>query len=314
MTDHRQALSELIAEEAARPVDGDVAALVQAIRARGGGIAAVLLYGSGLWQGASNDRVWDFYVLVDDARRFDHRWLPAVLGRLLPPNVYYLEAERDGRRVRAKCAVMRLDGFARAAAGHATTPQIWARFAQPCRIVHARDNQAWERVCAALVDAVVTFHRRTLPLVATAASARELWRIGLGDTYAQELRSERAGRPQAVYDAAPEAFAARTRHAVPLSGLPAQVGADKIVRSDIPVWRRHLARASAPWRRLRGKFVALLRLMKAAFTFDGGVDYILWKIERHSGVRVTPSDFQRRHPLIAGWPLLWKLYRRGGFR
>jgi hypothetical protein len=70
----------------------------------------------------------------------------------------------------------------------------------------------------------------------------------------------------------------------------------------------------APARRAYGKAVCLLRLMKAAFTFEGGADYILWKIERHSGVRVEASPFQRRHPLLGGWGLLWRLYRQGAFR
>ena len=58
----------------------------------------------------------------------------------------------------------------------------------------------------------------------------------------------------------------------------------------------------------------LLRLIKAVFTFEGGVDYALWKIERHSGVTVTVSDRARRHPLIFGWGPLFRLWRRGAFR
>ena len=41
------------------------------------------------------------------------------------------------------------------------------------------------------------------------------------------------------------------------------------------------------------------RLVKAAFTFDGGVDYVLWKVRRHSGVVVPGTDWQRRHTLLA---------------
>jgi hypothetical protein len=57
-----------------------------------------------------------------------------------------------------------------------------------------------------------------------------------------------------------------------------------------------------------------MRLVKSAFTFEGGVDYLLWKIERHSGVRVEVSDRVRRHPLIFGWGTLIELRRRGAFR
>jgi hypothetical protein len=55
-------------------------------------------------------------------------------------------------------------------------------------------------------------------------------------------------------------------------------------------------------------------LMKASFTFQGGIDYIAWKLERHTGIPVEVSPRVRRHPLIYGWGMLWRLYRRGVFR
>ncbi len=63
-----------------------------------------------------------------------------------------------------------------------------------------------------------------------------------------------------------------------------------------------------------GKLLSVGRLVKGALTFDDALDYILWKIERHSGVRVEASERQHRYPLIFAWPLVWRLYRRGAFR
>ena len=54
--------------------------------------------------------------------------------------------------------------------------------------------------------------------------------------------------------------------------------------------------------------------MKAAFTFTGGIDYVAWKIERHSGQKVELSDWQKRHPIIAGLLLLPKLLKSGAVR
>ncbi len=41
------------------------------------------------------------------------------------------------------------------------------------------------------------------------------------------------------------------------------------------------------WRRRRalGKLLSVLRLFKAAFTFNQPLEYILWKVERRSGLR-----------------------------
>ncbi len=56
-------------------------------------------------------------------------------------------------------------------------------------------------------------------------------------------------------------------------------------------------KANWPYRRFTGKLWSVARLLKAAFTFTGGADYIAWKIERHSGQKdradrlaAPPSD------------------------
>ncbi len=41
-----------------------------------------------------------------------------------------------------------------------------------------------------------------------------------------------------------------------------------------------------------------------------GMDYVAWKIERHSGVRIEVAPWQRRFPLLAAPGLYWKLRRR----
>jgi hypothetical protein len=67
-------------------------------------------------------------------------------------------------------------------------------------------------------------------------------------------------------------------------------------------------------RTVQGKLLSVLRLMKAAFTFQGGADYLIWKIERHSGVKIELTPAQRRHPIWAGLTTFWRLYRQGAFR
>ena len=49
------------------------------------------------------------------------------------------------------------------------------------------------------------------------------------------------------------------------------------------------------------------------FAFQGGLEYIVWKLERQSGTRIEVSERVRRYPLIFAWGLFWRLYRRGIF-
>jgi hypothetical protein len=286
------ALRELITAELETPIDPAISGLADRIRAGRGGIGAVLFYGSGLWKPPAGDTVFDFYILVDSYLAFDARRTHALAGRVLPPNVYYLEAGD----LRCKYAVIRFDQFQRAAAGRSPNSQIWARFAQPCRLVYARDRAARTAVAAMLADAVVTFHAQTLPLLAAGDHAPgSVWIRGLRQTYGNEWRTESGDRAEDIYAASRDALDARSRLVLPHCGPAGHV-------------------ATRGPRRLLSKTVYFLQLVKAVFTFDGGVDYALWKIERQSGVKLEASEFQRRHPLIAAWPLVWKAWRAGGLR
>jgi hypothetical protein len=55
-------------------------------------------------------------------------------------------------------------------------------------------------------------------------------------------------------------------------------------------------------------------VLKAASTFDAGLDYILEKIASHSGVEIEVTEAQRRHPVLHAPNLAWQLYRAGAFR
>ena len=74
--------------------------------------------------------------------------------------------------------------------------------------------------------------------------------------------------------------------------------------------------SAAGWivRKLQGKALSVARLLKASFTFDGGLPYLVWKIERHSGVEVEITPFMRRFPRLGAIGAMWGTWRRGGFR
>jgi hypothetical protein len=287
------ALRRLIESEVEQPVPPKIAALSSRIREGRHGVLAVLFYGAGLWKSPESDTLFDFYVLVESYQAFDPRRLYALFGWLLPPNVYYLE--HGG--LRCKYALIRFDQFEASAAGGGLNSQIWARFSQPCRLVYARDRDLKRAVTAALGDAVVTFHDHSLPLLGPTEVPRPetIWTRGLEQTYGNEWRSERGERAHTIYQASREALNARSELVLPFCSpapRPATIGL----------------------RRILAKSVYFLQLMKAVFTFEGGVDYALWKIERQSGVRLHASEFQRRHPLISAWPLVWKAWRLGILR
>lgn len=84
------------------------------------------------------------------------------------------------------------------------------------------------------------------------------------------------------------------------------------VRMD-PVRRLAIVRRWR-WTAALAKSVYLLRLVKSAFTFGDWLPYAIWKLGRHSGVYVELTERQRRHPLVWGWPVLFRLLRRQTLR
>ncbi|GAB4265019.1 MAG: hypothetical protein Kow0092_17020 [Deferrisomatales bacterium] len=308
---------ELVAQGAFRePTPGVRALTEEVLRRHGEATRAVVFYGSCLRRGVDEGLV-DLYVLVDSYRRAHRSAFQAALNALLPPNVYYLETRVGEQIVRCKYAVVSLDDFCRG-----TTPRwfhsyLWGRFCQPAGLVYACDRGTADRVLEAFGQAVLTFVRRALPQAPERFTAAELWRRGLELSYRCELRPEKAERVGRIYDDARPYYEEATRLA--LAHLPVPVEPlggplSSAYRARLGPGTRRRNRAGWALRAAQGKVLSVLRLVKAAFTFDGGLDYVLWKIERHSGVRAEVSDRLRRHPILAALVLSWRLYRRGAFR
>ncbi len=288
--------------------------------AEGDTVVGILFYGSCLRTGETRDKVLDFYVLVADYRGAYASRLLGLANRLLPPNVFYLEwpleDQAGGKEIlRAKYAVVGLDDFVRRT-GDVPDLTIWARFSQPSVLIFARDHAVERSIVAGVAGAARTTLAEALPLLSAGATSRDIWAKAFSLTYSAELRAESPDKGEELY----ALDQARYDALLPLVLDDLQVpwagpaGAGITLRED--PGRRHRRSAKRRWmrRRLNGKILSVLRLAKASFTFDGGIDYLAWKISRHSGVEIEITPWQRRHPILAGLGLFWTLRRKGAFR
>lgn len=309
-------LSELIGRELRQPASAGAQALSEAILARhGDSVRAILFYGSCLRR-RDDQGVLDLYVLVDRYRHFYSRTFLAALNALLPPNVLYIEARANDATVRAKYAVVSLDDFASYTSADTFQPYFWARFAQPCALLYAADDSAAARVAAEVETSVVTFVRRAFPLVAARFTIDQLWTRGLTESYRTEVRADRVGAAERLYEADATRYEEVTRAAlrrIAAVRSSEESGGRIWIEVEIPPAERRAAPFAWFLRRLQGKLFSLIRILKSALTFEGGVDYILWKIERHTGVKVDPSWRNERLPLLALGKVFWRLYRSGAF-
>ena len=313
--------SELIStieRHAFRKASPAVQVLIDEILARHGQAAqGILFYGSCLRTGDDFDGLVDLYLLVDSYRNAYSGRVPALLNALLPPNVFYLEREFEGQTVRTKYAVLSLADFKKGTSKRWFHSYLWGRFSQPTGILYARNGEVAELIVKGFARSVLTFTHRVLPRISTEFTARQLWRRGLELSYRAELRAERPEKRARLFDAAPQYYEEVTPLALDTGSYPvaAIAGTDPTqYRARISNGVRSVSRFAWGLRSWQGKLLSVLRLVKAMTTFEGGVDYILWKINRHSGVTVDVEPRLRRHPLLAMGVLSWRLYRRGGFR
>ncbi len=303
--------------------DPTLAALLSQLDERHrGAICCTLVYGSCLRSGDIYDGLLDLYLICDSYRHAYRRPLLAAANWLLPPNVFYaqqrpVEATSQGKTLRSKVTVISLRDFQRGCSPAWFESYIWGRFAQPTRILYARDAQLRGQVEAALSGAARTLLQNALPAVPAEGNLISLWEQALGLSYATELRTERSGRAQELARSSQDFYTALTRqHAAHLgsSFVLHEQGGEWRYRSQIGRFKRRAATLAWALRRGQGKLLSIARLVKALFTFEGGLDYIAWKLERHSGVEILIPDKVRRAPLIHLWGFFWGLYRRGIFK
>jgi hypothetical protein len=284
-------LEALVAAELSESVDPRISEMAAAIAAiHGTSSRAVLFYGSCLRESQLDGLMLDFYLIVSDyPSAYAKRWL-ATANRLIPPNVFPFASGG----LAAKYAVLSEADFGALNGPAASTVSVWARFAQPTRLLWVEDEAARESVVAAVAKAAPTL----LALARSIAQSGDLddWRAGFAQTYRAELRAERTDRSVSIVDADPDRY--RRFSAAIVSPLIEPKAA----------MRR--------WRQLQrhGKLMSVARLAKASLTFAGGIDYLAWKINRHAGTQIAIKPWQRRWPLLGAIVLVPRLLLKGAVR
>lgn len=256
---------------------------------------AILLYGSCRQSKDPSSGLVDLCVIVDDYRHAQPRTFDRLTNQLLPPNVYFLQTAN----LRSKYIVISKTQFERKLTSR-WDHYFWARFSQPFTVLYTQTSKIQDDLVQAQKQAIMTFYQNLIPVYGLPSEPSDFWVLGLQKTYACELRPERPEHSARLVTKELSFWKTVTEALTHEPSLPASEHT-KVLRQ----WKA---------RRITGKTLNLARLIKAASTFQDGVDYIAWKVERHSGVSVTITPWMRRYPRLAGWWLAWQLKRQGGFR
>ncbi len=311
-------IKEIVGQPSAQPIPPSIQAAGNFLAQKyGQAVQGILLYGSCLRAGTDQNGLVDCYVIVDQyAAVYSSAWL-TLFNKWLPPNVFYGEVAIEGHNVRLKYAVLSLEDFERSVTPKWFHSYFWGRFAQPTAVMACPSQTMSQRIISGLGRAVLTFLGNVVPQMPQQFAAKDIWTTGLTLSYSAELRAESAGRITTLWESN-HVYYEQVAHAAFLAHFPKvkiiQRNGLTMYEMEYSRWDHTKNRIAWIVRKVQGKFLSILRLMKAAFTFQGGADYLIWKIERHSGVKIELTPAQRRHPIWAGITTFWRLYRKGAFR
>ncbi|CAK7192052.1 hypothetical protein COMNV_00235 [Commensalibacter sp. Nvir] len=272
-------------------------------------VLAVLYYGSSL-RHKNLSGILDFYVVCNSVFEWHQaHTIKAIANYWLPPNVEYYEYNYKNTLLRAKVAILSLKQFHRATRINSLDTTVWARFCQPIEIVWIKNSTVEQAILALLVRASKVASFWSAILGPQKAHPEKFWIELFKQTYRTELRVESSNRPELIVQTSKSYFSTLLKWC--WLNLPVPFTEDSshnfLVNIDYATRKKYYKR----WliRHRLGKPLNTLRLIKAAFTFKNGAQYIVWKINRHKEMNLTLTPFQSRHPLFCALWIAIKLYR-----
>jgi hypothetical protein len=309
-----------------QPSAPEAASLARALLEAGAGsVRAVAFFGSRkTGAGANPWSAWDLLVATDSYAAFYRglraagqlgrpAWLVSVLNAWLPPNQIAFRG-RAGVPVEgalAKCAVLTLATLARETSPARRDHFCIGRLFQPVELLswrEAADRDAFLDAVVAAHEATYAWVRPWLPARFDASGyARTLLAVSLGG----ELRPEPPARAEGLFDA-------QRDYLVEVYGLllAALAEAGELRREpDGTTYALARPPGSAEALRVRlyfarSKLRATARWLKYMVTFEGWLEYIVHKTERHTGEAVRLSPWERRLPLPFLLPRVVRHLRR----
>ena len=232
--------------------------------------------------------------------------LLSALDPFLPPTQVRLAREPW----LVKASAVSLSALERATSTSRKDQFLAGRLFQDVHVVWARSPEFASRVGAAVDSArkvTLNWAAPDLPdRFDAAAYVRQLFRT----SFRFEVRPETKGRADALYQAQAERLVPAFESVLDVlaeGGRLRRNGdgtfslAEPVSASD-----RVRRRAFLEWSRVR----ATARWPKHAVTFDGWLEYIIKKAERHSGETIVLTPLERRLPFLFLWPRVFRFLRR----
>lgn len=238
----------------------------------------------------------DFYVIFAEESDFPGSVAIKRLGRVLPPNVYYITQSTSGG-LHAKVAVLSLAQFLNRGGLNSLDSTIWARFCQPTHLVWSLNEESADRILDGIERCCLTASIWAAVVGPEKGTALEYWENLFKQTYRIELRVEKKNRPGLLLKGKEKYFTELLTNSWKQLGLISKTATGKSLSPYLrPEEQKKLTRR---WNNIKavGKSLNLARLLKASMTFKSGIRYISWKIIKHNDDNAPKLPNGVKHPI-----------------
>ncbi len=277
------------------------------------GIAGIYMYGSMLNPMLSTPTSFpDFYIIVDDYKRFYKSSIHTLINSVLPPNSYFLKLNDHGSPMPCKYCV--LDNRA---LEHTTQyPKlrdffIAGRLAKRIGILYVRDQAFLSGFLETIYNAMQFNVRFALSEMEGAFTLDDFIIHLLGLSYRAEIRTETEDKVISLYNSEKPFY--RKIYSLLLE-QEASLGTLQISNGNYVTIKPYFTKDYTTGFMKHARTRAVCRWPKSIYTFSNYVDYLELKIERTTGESLELSKWDRRFPLIFGWRHLFRLLKKKALR
>ena len=277
------------------------------------GIAGIYMYGSMLNPVLSTPTSFpDFYIIVDDYKRFYKSSIHTLINGVLPPNSYFLKLNDHGTPMPCKYCVL----DTRALEHTTRHPQlkdffIAGRLAKRIGILYVKDQALLSGFLETIYTAMQFNVRFALSEIEGDFTLDDFIIHLLGLSYRAEIRTETEDKVISLYNSEKDFY--RKIYAVFLE-QEASLGTIMIHGDRYETVRPYFTKGYTTGFMKHARKRAVYRWPKSIYTFSNYVDYLELKIERTTGERLELSKWDRRFPLVFGWRHLFKLLKKKALR
>lgn len=281
----------------------------------GENLQAVILYGSQLnGRIRYKDSIYDFYLIADNYWEFYDKKSLAILNNFFPPNVFNLtlEDEQFGT-LKGKYSVISLDRLKIETSLKAKDNFLFGRFSQRFGIIYAKDEKIVDTISQYIYNALLTGIYKMVGKLPEQFTPRDYFIEFLKTSYSGEIRVESFEKIKNTYEADWEYYDKILELALDEFSEKYKYfkkdNYEKKYYLKIPPFLRKLKNFSLKFFVKKARIRTIIRWFKDMITFENWVDYIIAKVERHTGVKIELTPLERKYPLILGWPHLIRLIR-----